>query len=222
MTTVMTTVINKGRASSSNHVAQRVPDRRIPRRELRDRIQNTALQLFHERGFDATPVDEIVAAAGVAKGTFFNFYPTKQAVLASYYEKLDSFMASELRRLDPASPATSLRKLFRAMERRLRAEGDLACVLFREVIRDPSLGATDFDSGLDDLQQYASFLEECRAIGSIDQSVNPRLAAELIQDLWSSTVQRWFRTQQHFSLASVLTRKLEILFAGLSRRAVSS
>lgn len=219
MTVVMTTVTTKGRRSRfSRHAARRIPNREIPRHELRDRIKNTALQLFHERGFDATPVDEIVAAAGVAKGTFFNFYPTKQAVLASYYENLDSFMADQLQRLDPSRPAASLIKLFRAMERRLRAEGNLAYVLFREITQDPCLGATDFDSGLEDLQQYRSFFEACQTIGSIEQSVDPAVAAELVQDLWTATVQRWFRTQQHFSLAGTLTRKLEILFTGLSRR----
>jgi len=107
MTAVMTTVISNRRSPGSKRAARRVPNREIPRHELRDRIQSTALRLFHERGFDATPVDEIVAAAGVAKGTFFNFYPTKQAVLARYYEQLDSFMAGELQRLDPAHPATT-------------------------------------------------------------------------------------------------------------------
>jgi hypothetical protein len=108
------------------------------------------------------------------------------------------------------------------MERRLRAEGDLAAVLFREVTRDPSLGAKDFDSGLDDLRQYISFLEKCRAMGTIEQYVNPRLAAELVQDLWGSTVQRWFRAKRQFSLAGTLARKLEVVFAGLSRRTVAS
>jgi AcrR family transcriptional regulator len=167
-------------------------------------------------------VDEIVAAAGVAKGTLFNFYPTKQALLASYYEKLDSFMADGLGRLAPDSPRASLVKLFRAMECRLRAEGDLACVLFREVTQDPTLGAKDFDSGLDDLRQYVSFFEECRARGSVEQNVNPRVAAELVQDLWSSTLQRWFRAKRQFSLAGTLARKLEVVFAGLSRRTVVS
>jgi AcrR family transcriptional regulator len=215
-------VIRRRQRRFSPRAARRKSNRGIPRQQLRDRIQSAALRLFRERGFDATSVDEIVAAAGVAKGTLFNFYPTKQALLASYYQTLDSFMADELRRLAPGSPRASLVKLFRAMERRLRAEGDLACVLFREVTEDPTLGATDFDSGLDDLRQYTSFFEECRAMGTIGQYVNPRVAAELVQDLWSSTVQRWFRAKRQFSLAGTLARKLEVVFAGLSRRTAVS
>jgi AcrR family transcriptional regulator len=222
MTVVMTVVIQKRRPKPSSRAARRVGNRTIPRHELGGRIQKTALQLFRERGFDNISVDEIVATSGVAKGTFFNFFPTKQAVLSGYYRDLDSFMTARLRRLNPADPAKSLVNLFRAMEHQLRAEGDLACVLFREITQNPTLGATDFDSGLDDLQQYTSFFEKCRANGSIDKSVIPHVAAEMVQDLWSSTAQRWFRMRQRFSLGSVLRLKLETLFAGLKCRAAGS
>lgn len=40
---------------------------------------DAGLQLFAERPIDAVPVDEIVAAAGVAKGSFFNHFEDKQA-----------------------------------------------------------------------------------------------------------------------------------------------
>jgi AcrR family transcriptional regulator len=52
------------------------------KRELRSRIYETARQLFLERGFEATTVAEIARAADVAEGTFFNHFPSKQAVLA--------------------------------------------------------------------------------------------------------------------------------------------
>lgn len=49
--------------------------------ETRRRITLAALELFHEKGFDATTVDEITERADVAKGTFFNYFPKKEAVL---------------------------------------------------------------------------------------------------------------------------------------------
>ena len=55
--------------------------------ETRRRITHCALELFHERGFEATTVDEITERADVAKGTFFNYFPRKEAVLQALSEE---------------------------------------------------------------------------------------------------------------------------------------
>jgi TetR/AcrR family transcriptional regulator, cholesterol catabolism regulator len=49
--------------------------------ETRHRIFHAAIELFRERGFEQTTVDEITEKADVAKGTFFNYFPRKDAVL---------------------------------------------------------------------------------------------------------------------------------------------
>jgi len=55
--------------------------------ETRRRITLAAFELFHEKGFDATTVDEITERADVAKGTFFNYFPRKESVLAALSEE---------------------------------------------------------------------------------------------------------------------------------------
>ncbi len=49
--------------------------------ETRHRIFHAAVDLFRERGFEQTTVDDITEKADVAKGTFFNYFPRKEAVL---------------------------------------------------------------------------------------------------------------------------------------------
>nr|WP_308117878.1 MULTISPECIES: mycofactocin system transcriptional regulator [unclassified Rhodococcus (in: high G+C Gram-positive bacteria)] len=43
-------------------------------------ISDVAIALFAERGFDATSVDDIARAAGIARRTFFRYFPSKNAV----------------------------------------------------------------------------------------------------------------------------------------------
>ncbi len=50
--------------------------------ETRSRIFRAAISLFRKRGFENTTVDEITERADVAKGTFFNYFPRKEAVLS--------------------------------------------------------------------------------------------------------------------------------------------
>jgi len=65
--------------------ASRPPTGRRERRraEMRERLFRAALELFAERGFLETTVEDITEAADVGKGTFFNYFPTKEHVLAT-------------------------------------------------------------------------------------------------------------------------------------------
>src|SRR5262249_53255483 len=63
-------------------VAEAEPTRRERRRlEVRERILDTALELFEAQGYEATTVAEIVRRADIAYGTFFNHFPSKLHLL---------------------------------------------------------------------------------------------------------------------------------------------
>ena len=71
------------------------------RQETHARIFEAAMRLFAERGFANTPVEEITEAAEVAKGTFFNYFPTKESILEALAERqLSVVKAAEERAKD--------------------------------------------------------------------------------------------------------------------------
>src|SRR3977135_1732145 len=49
--------------------------------ETRERIFKAACKLFRDKGCESTTIDDIAEKADVAKGTFFNYFPRKEAVL---------------------------------------------------------------------------------------------------------------------------------------------
>jgi AcrR family transcriptional regulator len=49
----------------------------------RDRILNAAVHAFRTNGFDSTTTRDIATAAGIATGSLFNYFPTKEAIVES-------------------------------------------------------------------------------------------------------------------------------------------
>ena len=57
------------------------------RQETGDRLVDAAVRLFADRGFAATTVADITSAADVGKGTFFNYFPSKEHILIALGER---------------------------------------------------------------------------------------------------------------------------------------
>lgn len=73
--------------TSGDHSGSK-PEKPVGRRrrrqaEIRQRLIRSALRLFAERGFAATTVEDITNLADVGKGTFFNYFPSKEHVFAA-------------------------------------------------------------------------------------------------------------------------------------------
>ena len=73
-----------------------------PEGELRDRIDAAALHLFAERGAAATPMPMIAAAAGVAVGSLYRYYASKEELVARLYAGNYAALAGELDRVQQA------------------------------------------------------------------------------------------------------------------------
>jgi AcrR family transcriptional regulator len=54
--------------------------------QIRERLFRASLDLFAQRGFSDTTVEDITNAADVGKGTFFNYFPSKEHLLLAFAE----------------------------------------------------------------------------------------------------------------------------------------
>jgi AcrR family transcriptional regulator len=71
-------------------------------------LEEAALQLFCERGFDAVTIDDIATAADVSRRTFFRYFASKEdVILSDHPRRLDELQAALDRRPadEPALPA---------------------------------------------------------------------------------------------------------------------
>lgn len=59
-----------------------------PAEQRRDDLLNAADRLFRDQGFAATSVDQITVAAGVAKGTYYLYFTSKDDIRAALAERL--------------------------------------------------------------------------------------------------------------------------------------
>jgi AcrR family transcriptional regulator len=123
-------------------------------------IQLHAMRLFHERGYQATTIEQIAAAAEVSPSTFFRYFPTKEDVVL--YDALDP-MLLEAFRAQPAelSPIQALRGAMWAVFDHLPA-GEMAMQRERDaLIRSvPELRARMLDEFAKNLQLIAEIVAE--------------------------------------------------------------
>ncbi len=62
----------------------------------RERILETAGDLFYRQGYRATGVNEVIAKAGVAKATFYAHFPTKDDLCLAYLKERNAREAAEI------------------------------------------------------------------------------------------------------------------------------
>ena len=95
----------------------------MPREERERRVLDTAARLFYARGVHEVGMDELIAESGLAKATVYRLYPTKDALVAAYLNRLANEILgsvdAEIVGHDE-DPAAALHAIFAAIEQDLR------------------------------------------------------------------------------------------------------
>ncbi|HSJ23757.1 MAG TPA: TetR/AcrR family transcriptional regulator [Longimicrobiales bacterium] len=184
--------------------------------EVEQRIRSAALELFREKGYDATSVEEIAERADVAKGTFFNYFPRKDALLSAQAEDVAAELMEELGPLDEwtGTAADQLLRLFLKV-------GDL-------VARDPELSKTML---IENMRRFwlcteaepleREFNELVKLLvrrgverGEFEAGTDVEQAAKLVEAAYFTTLVEWMRRG---APGTEYRRDIEVKFAIIFR-----
>ena len=146
------------------------------KRRTHDAIVRKALALFRKRGYDATTIADIAAAADIAPRTFFAYFETKEAVV---FHDFDAIREKFAARLATRGPDETTFDALRAWVVEWLEEGDVLCPQHearRELIRTtPALEARERENQA----AFAAVLAESVAaeLGVAPDSLRPRMVS---------------------------------------------
>jgi AcrR family transcriptional regulator len=66
--------------------------RAVQKEQTRQRLLDTALELFESKGYAATTIDDIAAAAGTTRVTFYAHFPSRRAIMAALINRLNAIL----------------------------------------------------------------------------------------------------------------------------------
>ena len=105
-------------------------------------LEEAALELFSERGFDAVTIDDIAAAADVSRRTFFRYFASKEDVILSDHPKrLDELQVALDRRPADEPALTALRHAIMSLAGTYEEEREHMLRRFRLMTTTPALEA---------------------------------------------------------------------------------
>jgi AcrR family transcriptional regulator len=190
------------------------------RRETHARIFDAAMRLFAQRGFANTPVEDITEAADVAKGTFFNYFPTKESILQSLAERqIGVIKAAEQEMLN----ASSVRPVLRKMIHRLAEKPSSSQLLVRSLIGVALTNNTlskflgrMIEMGRDHL---ANIMQRGQLLGEVRSDFPPLELARVMQHAMFGTNMVWSISARS-DLDEWLDKTFDIFWRGIAAEAI--
>jgi AcrR family transcriptional regulator len=140
-------------------------------------IQKEALRLFLVKGYEATGVGEIAAAAGVSQMTFFRYFPTKEDVVIG--DEYDPLLLATIASLPPTeTPFARLRQAVAAgLARFYAADRESLFVRTRLILTTPALRARQWEQQTATRQMIARALASRSGQAADDLALNVVVAA---------------------------------------------
>ena len=168
--------MNSAKGSPSPVSAPPVGLRDRARRVIQDEVGDVAIRLFLENGFDETTVEQVCAAAGLSRSSFFRYFPTKEDVVLQTVDAHGRQIAEALQhRPDDEEPWMALRNAFESQVELIVTNKEWYLRLSRLLTQTASIRARQYERSLGGQARLTD--EIARRLGSFGTATDPRPAA---------------------------------------------
>jgi len=190
--------------------------------DKRDAILRAATQVFARNGFFQSQVADVARAAGVAAGTVYLYFRSKDDLLASLFERTMTEAIAEGRSVLEGvdDPRERLSRIANLHLDRLGRDRDLA-VVFQVELRQSTKFMERFSSSY--LRDYLGLIRETiaegQAAGVFRNNINPTVAAKVFFGALDEMATNWMLSRRRYSLAAEAAVVVDLFVNGVGRSA---
>jgi len=187
--------------------------------ETRQRIFQAALELFKQKGFEATTVDDITERADVAKGTFFNYYPRKESVVFDLcFEHLtDVENHSQDVGQKPLPAVAQIVERMRYAAGLYMKDRDLSRAMLLQLFKGSTPAPEGYEINQRAQDMMRGLVERAQAAGEIRKDTDAERATYVLRSIFFFTVLVWAcAPQEPYDLSQELTARIRLALEGLA------
>ncbi len=186
--------------------------------DKREAILRAAIRVFAKKGYFSSKVADIAGDAGIADGTVYLYFKSKEEILHSVFDRaMEEFITEgkrELAEIDNA--ADKIHRIARLHLEKLGADRDLA-IVFQVELRGSTkfmeeFSATGFAEYLDIIRQA---IEEGQKQGIFRNDLHPITCAKILYGALDEMVTNWILSKKSYPLAPMADEVLKIFFGGV-------
>jgi AcrR family transcriptional regulator len=183
---------------------QEIGLRERTRRAVRAELVSEAMELFLDKGFESTTVEDIAVAAGLSRRSYFRYFASKDDVLAEGLAQVGDTIAETVRRRPPAEPPwTALRRGFDALLEQAESH-PRARDMGRLFLQNPVFEASHQSKQVHWQTSIAAALEERLPEGAVNSSLTAKAIAAAGLGCFNAAQAEWHRPGNTTPLAALM------------------
>jgi TetR/AcrR family fatty acid metabolism transcriptional regulator len=194
------------------------PDKRFAASDKREAILRAAISVFARCGYFNSKVADIAREAGVADGTVYLYFKSKEEILHSIFDRsVDEALGAARKRVEQLTdPREKLRQIAHMHLERLGADRDLA-VVFQVELRGSTKFMEEFSAAgfAEYLALIRSTFEEGQRAGLFRADLNARVVAKVLFGALDEMATNWILSKRRYKLAPMADQVLDIFLNGV-------